>query len=161
MEIALKRPPEVARAAGMCYGEVMDISTITPFEGLGDLKFGLSRQAVRDLLGPDVRSYRKNKYEPRDTDSYRRLGLHLYYDADDRLEFIETTPPSDPTFQGVHLRDADLGRVLARLADQGYHATEDDAGYNFKDLGIGLYVPESAIEAVSVYRRGYYDDALS
>ena len=47
--------------------------------------------------------------------------------------------------------------VLNKLTELGHEPVDDESGYNFPRLGFGLYVPLEHIEAVSIYKRGYYD----
>ena len=136
----------------------MNIQEVVPFERLGDLRLGMSRTAVRSMLGSNFKSFRKGPDSINETDAYDQLGMHLYYDADDQLEFIEMFPPSDPAYQGVHLLNNSLDQVLQKLAAIGQHYHYDDDGYDFKQLGVVLYVPDDSIESVAVYRRGYYGD---
>ena len=135
----------------------MNLADVVPFEGLGDLRFDTPRAAVRALLATDHRSFQKSPLSRQLTDAYDTLGFHLYYDDEDRLEFIETFPPCDPTYRGIRLLKGSRQRVLQQLADLGHTASHEDEGYNFKQLGLVLYVPARKIEAVSLYRRGYYD----
>jgi hypothetical protein len=130
---------------------------VRPFEGLGDLRFGMSRADVRALLGPEFRSFKKTPLAKTLTDAYTQLGLHLYYDDQDRLEFIEAFQPCIPIFRGIEL----LGRpevVLEQLRKTGVGIPRRDSDGNFfDDLGFALYSPGDVVEGVSVYKKGYYD----
>jgi hypothetical protein len=137
----------------------MDLQEIVPYQGLGDLRLGMTRGEVRDLLGPGFRSFRKTPWSAADTDAYDGLGFHLYYDPQDRLEFIETFPPCRPRYRGVELFGARPKALLRRLAAVGCDAVGDGESYDFRECGFVLYVPDRTIESVAVYRRGYYDEA--
>ena len=130
---------------------------IRPFEGLGDLRFGMSRRDVRALLGQEFRSFKKTPLADSLTDAYAQYGLHLYYDGQDRLELVEAFRPCVPIFQGVEL----LGPrkvVPDRLREAGAGGPRRDSdGDFFDDLGFALYSPGDMVEGVSVYRKGYYD----
>src|SRR6266480_1366133 len=127
---------------------------IRPFEGLGDLRFGMSRRDVRTLLGQEFRSFKKTPLADSLTDAYTQFGLHLYYDGQDRLELVEAFQPCVPIFRGVEL----LGPrkvVLEGLREAGVGSPRRDAdGELFHDLGFGLYSPGDMVEGVSVYRKG-------
>ena len=47
--------------------------------------------------------------------------------------------------------------VIQAIEDKGHKCKKDDVGCDFPDLGFGLYIIENEIEAVSIYRKGYYD----
>jgi hypothetical protein len=130
---------------------------IFPFEGLGDLRFGSGRNSVRSQLLGEPQSFQKAPEVGTTTDSYDMLGFHLYYDSGDRLDFIEVFPPCDPIFSDIHLLDGQLNDILMRLENKGYKARFDDAAYFFDELGFALYAPYDELEAVSIFRRGYYD----
>jgi predicted component of type VI protein secretion system len=81
---------------------------IRPFEAVGSLLFGDVRSAVREKLGMEYSSFSKTTGdEP--TDAYDSLGLHLYYDEDGRLEFVEAFIPAVITMDGITF----LGRQVA------------------------------------------------
>ena len=130
---------------------------VKPYEGLGALRFDLSRSKVRESLGPGFKSFRKTRLDETLTDAYSELGLHLYYDKTDSLEFIEAFRPCMPIFRGIEL----LGLrepVVDALQGAGVGLTrrESDADF-FDDFGFVLYSPSDEVEGVSVFKRGYYD----
>jgi hypothetical protein len=132
---------------------------VVPYEGLGNIRFGTPRAAIRALLKVDFTSFIKgDDHVP--TDAYDTLGMHLYFDEQDCLEFIEAFPPCNPVYRDIRLLSMDVGIVLHALAALGHASVYAEAGYTFADLGIVLFVPESAIEAVSLYRRGYYNHVV-
>ena len=130
---------------------------IAPYEGVGQLRFGLTRSQVRSLLGGSVSTFRKGPYASTDTDAYDELGLHLYYGNGDRLECIEAWGPCPIHYKGVSLLNASTQEVLERLAGLGLSSRYDD-GYFLDDGGFALYTPDDVVKAVTVYRRGYYDE---
>ena len=129
---------------------------IVPFEGLGPLRFGMARTEIRTLLPYRYREFAKVIGTSQTTDAYDDPGLHLYYDDGNQLEFIEAFEPADPVFEGIHVLSPDRGAVLEQLKGLGYHARYDDGGYFLDNLGFTLYAPGETIEAVSVFRKGYY-----
>jgi hypothetical protein len=132
----------------------VDLRSVRPFEGLGDLRLGMTMKTVRALLDTDFRPIVKGGAE---LDSYDGLGFHLYYDQDGELEFIEAFEPCEPEYDGVRLLGDETRSVLDELTVLGHEPVEDDSGYDFPRLGFGLYVSLGRTEAVSIYRRGYYD----
>ena len=132
----------------------MDLRSVRSFEGLGDLRLGMSRATVRALLDTGFRPFVKGGVE---LDSYDALGFHLYYDQNEELEFIEAFEPCEPDYDGVRLLGDETPSVLNKLTELGHEPVDDESGYNFPRLGFGLYVPLEHIEAVSIYKRGYYD----
>lgn len=134
----------------------MNIWEIAPFKSIGILHFGQSRREVRELLGEGFKSFHRGQ-EPTLTDFYTELGLLLYYDKDDRLEFVEVVRPCNVIFNGISLLENDLQAVLTNLLAQGYEPMRDETGFKYESLGFWLYTPFHVIEAVSVFPKGYYE----
>ena len=136
----------------------MEEDKIIPFEGLGSLRFSETRAAIRALLNDPDLSFRKGSSTSTLTDAYNALGLHLFYDAQDCLEFIETFPPCNPVFEGQTFSGLPIEMVVTAMRARGHQPNNDGLGdYIFEDLGIALYVPDEDVESVAVYRHGYYD----
>lgn len=131
---------------------------ITPYVGVGPLRFGLTRSQARSLLGTSVSAFRKGPYASTETDAYDGLGLHLHYDGNDRLECIEAWGSCPVYYKDAALLNASVQEVLERLANLGLSSRYDD-GYFLDDGGFALYAPDDVVKAVTVYRKGYYDEA--
>lgn len=130
---------------------------IVPFESIGNLRFGEGRQVVRGRLGNGYTTFRKDVGES-ETDAYNDNGLHLYFDSEDRLEFVEAFGNASPSFQGIKF----LGRAIDEVADKlsaiGHAAVLDDVGLQCDSAGIGVTAPRGTVEGVAVFRKGYYDE---
>jgi hypothetical protein len=51
-----------------------------------------------------------------------------------------------------------LQDVLNDLASLGLVSRYDDEGYWFDEAGFVLYAPDDIIKAVTVFKRGYYEE---
>lgn len=129
---------------------------IVPFISVGGCYFGTPRHRIRERLGDGYRSFRKG-IGGNETDSYDALGLHLYFDDKDRLEFVEAFEPALPSFRGIFLLGRDRDDVAAELSAMGYKSTQDFYGLQCGDAGFALTCPGRIIEGVGVCRKGYYD----
>jgi hypothetical protein len=131
---------------------------IVPFERVGDLIFGTERERVREILGPNFRTYRKASFSTNDTDAYRELGLYLYYNQHDELEFVEMSPLATPTFKGINLFEGDIQSMVRVLQEFDPDPEIDEVGCIFHKIGIALYSEreDGKIEAVSAFARNYY-----
>lgn len=138
---------------------------IDPLEGIGPLRFGMGRQEARAVLGTGFQEFLKDPFDEAPTDAYEDLGLHLYYDGDDRLEAVETFPPARSSYRGEDLLAARYRRVrhLLREGDRRLEV-EPGEGLTAPNLGIGAFAPDGEddpdgpVESVIVFRRGYYDE---
>jgi hypothetical protein len=130
---------------------------IHPYESVGPLRFGFSRDTVRGVLKSTLRRFRKYESRPK-IDVSNELGLHLYYDDLDCLEFIEAFDPANIAFRGVTFLGRGLCAVIEDMRLLGFSPTKSDGyGVTFDSAGIALFAPTGKVEGVAAYRRGYYD----
>lgn len=67
---------------------------ISPFVGVGPIKFGMTRSEVRQVLLEEPRMIPKEPGQPL-VEQYGAAGVQAYYDSSDRLEFLEVTPEAE------------------------------------------------------------------
>ena len=129
--------------------------TVEPFQSLGKLRFGMRKGEPERVLGEPPKKFQKG-FSKTLTEAYKGAGLHVYYDADGTVEFIEAFPPSQPTYRGVDLMKPEADEVIADLAKLGLTVRKDgQGGLWFDDQGFSLFAPDGRTEGVSVFRRGY------
>jgi hypothetical protein len=137
---------------------------ITPYEGIGPIKLGMSRKEVRDILGGDFRSFKKTPYDEVTTDFFDEMGVHVHYKKEEVCEAVEVASPSLPTFQNKPLLGRPFGELRDWFVSIDAGAEIDESGLTSYQLGIGLYAPsaiddaDEPVEGVIVFERGYYDD---
>lgn len=126
----------------------------------------MPRSVVRSLVGPDFITLPKSQFEASPTDRYRDKQLKLFYNSQDRLNFVEAFEPSEITFRQFRLIGRSLGEVAAELAPLGVEFVETDfsEARHAPTHGFGVYFrgqPEEAcvICGVYVHPEGYYDKA--
>ena len=129
---------------------------IDSFESVGPIAFGETRDTIRSVLGSGFRSFRKTQDE-NETDAYDSLGVHIYYDDSNCVEFVELFTPAEPSFESVSLVGQKAEDVVGKLRELGYEGDQDDVGYNYDGVGIGLTINGNVVEGVGVFREGYYD----
>nr|WP_320010898.1 hypothetical protein [uncultured Desulfobulbus sp.] len=135
----------------------MDLQRIVTFIGLGDIRFGMNRSDLREIFQNKYKTFSRDRNEDQEIDSYDIFGLQLNFDDQDKLEFIEAFYPSNPMYDGITFIGRQANSIQQEMSNKGFKTIQDDVGYDFPDLGFGVYVREGTIEAVSIYRRGYYD----
>ena len=129
---------------------------INPFQSIGVLSFGDSRQVARNKLTSAFSTFVKD-VGATETDSFDNLGLHLYYDEAGLLEFVEAFDPADVTFRGISFLGRDVTSVIDDMAAIGFRSTDADVGVDFAVAGIALTAPSGSVEGVAAHRKGYYD----
>jgi len=128
---------------------------IEPFVGVGVIRFGDTRQQVRDALQRPFESFRK-VVGANETDAFDELGLHVYYDGQDRVEAIEGFGSASLTIGGLVLLGRSIDDVDKELSALGHSSHPTDVGLQYDSAGIALTAPSGVVEGVGVYVRGYY-----
>jgi hypothetical protein len=143
---------------------------VEPHVGAGPIKLGLSRGELRKLMGAPFRTYSKVPGEPL-TDTYFGTDLQVYYDASDRVEYIELNGPRsiNPTLRGRTLLFAPAEEVIEWMRGvSDFDADNPELGYSYiyPALDLSLWrpiVPEGpedveglTFRSVGVGRLGYY-----
>jgi hypothetical protein len=122
----------------------------------------MSREEIRVALDATPRRFKRTAEAANETDAFENEGVYVDYGEDDRCEAIEMTLPAVPTLHGRPLVGTSFAelREWFRLLDPDTQV--DAAGLVSLSLGIGLYAPSAEkapkepVEAVIVFRRGYY-----
>jgi len=131
---------------------------IVPYERVGSVYFGYTREQVFEKLGQPTESFFRGR-DTQPTDIYREIGLMVSYSEDNGIvDFIECVEPAEPIFQGINLFDPNYKKTIKKLQNSGYIMQQDKVGCESYDLGVGFYMPIDKLEAVCFFRKGYYDE---
>jgi hypothetical protein len=132
--------------------------TIYPFEGLGAIRFGMTPQQVREVIGEPDSTFMKSDKFP--TDDYFDLGFHVYYNESGLCEAMEifspyaqedpfgldyTEEPGDCTtlnFQGQIFFKQTFVELKTWFQSLGTGVQHYDCGVTFLKFGIVLYSRE-------------------
>jgi hypothetical protein len=120
------------------------------------LSFGDSRQTAREKLASSFSTFQKVS-GANETDSFDDLGLHLDYDNEGHLEFVEAFEPAVVLFRGISFLGRNVRPVTEDMKELGFAPTESDVGVKFQEAGIALTAPSEVVEGIAAHRKGYYD----
>lgn len=129
---------------------MMDKFVVLPLVGFNDVKFGMSRKVVRDILGLPIREFRKTKYSKTTTDDYGMF--HIFYDKNDAFEAVEF-------FGEVEIRNEDhtvFPKTVRLLSQLPYAFVDEGGSYINEELSIGIYAPDNTVESILFGVTGYY-----
>jgi hypothetical protein len=134
--------------------------TITPYERIGPLSLGMTRDEARNVLTGHV--FREiSKKNSRPFDAYKKIAAHLYYDEAGRLEFIEMFTPCEVLFNGLSLLHTNFDELQSRLTTEFGNPRESLGSYVFPEIGVAFYSPynpePSPPKAVAIFEKGYYE----
>jgi len=138
------------------------IFEIRPYNGVGQLLFGMTRDEVREKLKRPYEQFRRGN-RGNEIDYFKDVGIFANYDDRGRLEFVEFASPAQPTLFGV-----DLFGIGSKAAEQylqllGSDLTEADESSQSRRLGVELWIPDpeepdKPAESVLVAGPDYYKD---
>lgn len=125
-----------------------NIQEIHPGKGLGMLRFGMSRDQVKELIGEadDVESYALDEIGGDETEAwhYDELGISLSFDQefDWRLSSIAVSL-EDYTLDGEALIGKPMDEVLNTLEGKNWGELEEDEDIAEEDADVAMYAIES------------------
>ena len=133
-----------------------------PRNGVGPLKFGLSRSEIEAVLGMKPHRFLKSQFSQSMTDHFETLRLFVYYDKFDCAEAFEFPADAELELKNVQLCGLSA-HAFARAVelDSVFEAFEDSVGNEC--LCVSAYYPRlskdksAPQQSVIVYKPGYFD----
>ncbi len=95
--------------------EIGEWRVIAGEQKIGPLKFGMTRDEVRNILGQPFTEFRKGN-GPELTDAFDTLDLHVYY-RDGGMEAVELWNAANVILAGVRLGDTTFAEMERMLTD--------------------------------------------
>jgi hypothetical protein len=137
---------------------------IISYVGVGELRFGMSRQQVHELLGEpnSIRSYSTSIHESFDAED---IMIH-YCLPEETCMVIAMGNLCNPTFQGYSLMYVPWESVPGWLNSIDNNVEEIDIGLIGKDIGINLCHEElednngdifDVVNTVLAFQKGYWE----
>lgn len=116
--------------------------------GIGPVMIGLPMADVRGTLGEPTMRFRKTPDSPRLTDAYVPLGVHVYYDGADCVEYVESFAVGGVVhlLDGIPVFDTPATTLIATVSKKTAVRTEE-RGTAFVALSLGLAFWRSNEEA--------------
>ena len=132
----------------------MEQWNITPYEKVGSIKFGDSRDKIRKLCG-EFKEFNKTKDSKNSTDDFKLF--HVYYDESNKCKAIEFFKNKDTNIfiNGINIFNETFDSLKSKLKSK--NVKEDKTSFIFNDFGFSVYSPEKKdIETILVFSKGYY-----
>ena len=116
---------------------------IRPFDGVGSIKFGMTKQEFAHAF---THVYRSNLYPDKNyrSDYDNIVGLVVHYDNDGKIEEIEIYPNpkysnARVSFRGVDITDFNRQKAWDFFKEYATDWGKDVYGYTSKSLGLSIY----------------------
>lgn len=123
---------------------------VIPTKEAGGIKFGMSRQEVRSILGNSMEFYKGDSEETTDDFGY----CHVYYDDGDKCEAIEFFDEAEVYINGVLVFPIDKDVFAASFGE----FIQDEDGFISCENSIGIYAPDEEMESILIGKKGYYEE---
>ena len=115
---------------------------IQPFIGLGNLKLGMGKSEIRQLLNEPFTSVASERdtvfvgwYRPQ-SDYFKRSKIKVEYDESDQCTFIEMAENTEAVFEGVQLFKLTYRELLEFIKKQDPNVEEEAESFSSPRLGI-------------------------
>jgi hypothetical protein len=136
---------------------------ISPYIGMGDIKLGMDRAQIRNILNSSVESFVRNEYAEMPEDSFPDLGIFIEYKQPGVCDSIQVVKPLNPIWRGKQLLNTPFRELAAWFLEIDSERELDGTGFTSYKYGIGAYAPnheeepDCLAESIIVFSRGYYD----
>lgn len=121
-----------------------------PLSKVNDIKFGMKRSEVRNILGT-AKEFKKTNFSKTTTDDFG--FCHVYYNTDDECEAIEIFDECEVIINGKVVFPYEIDTLKSMITD----IEENDVGFISKKLSIGVYAPDNRMESILFGCVGYYN----
>ena len=122
----------------------------TPNIAIGTIRFGMSRDELRQSFSGPYTEYKKSKYSKNTADDYG--GFHVYYTPENTVEAVEIFEGIHVIYQGKQLFPSSKEDALKTV-----DGLEEDAGvYMQPEKSIGFAMAGHTVESVLLGAKDYY-----
>lgn len=128
----------------------MKVIKAVPLKSVGDIKFGMSRDTVRSVMGKG-KEYKKNLFSKSKTDSFG--PIHVFYNENDKCEAIEIYSDIKVMIGSTPVFPCDANKVT-QISN---NLEEDGNGFIDKEKSIGITISDNKTKSILFAVKGYYN----
>lgn len=128
----------------------MNSWNVNPLISVGDIKFGMKRSEVRNVIKGDYKVFKKTKFSKNTSDNFG--FCHVFYNGSDECEAIEIFEEINVLIDGTKIFPAKISDVRNFIQD----LIEEDGSYISESVSIGIHAPTDEIESILFGNEGYY-----
>lgn len=135
---------------------------IEPYIGVGNIKFGFSKEEIHSILGNDYTESKSLIHPKKIRNLYTKLGIHINYNENGKVEFVELLKPAEPIYNEKRLLKESFKFLCNWFKNLDQGIIIDDEGLKSLKLGIGLYVPadeeylKNVVQTVYLFEKDFY-----
>lgn len=135
---------------------------IVPYVGASNIRIGMSRNSVRDILGKPQKSFKKTNFDTNMTDMY--ADFFLYYDELDRVEAVEFFGNIPVFFGAFNLMKTSFEILKNYFECVDDNIDIDNLGFTSYHFGISIYAPNwkenlsIRPESILIFAKDYFNN---
>jgi hypothetical protein len=134
---------------------------IASYVGAEPIKFGQSRELVRQYFTEEAKSFLRSSEDTVLTDVFNEAGVFVYYDDNDLCQAIEFFEPAEVKWQKNLLLPKTYDQLLNVMRENDDQLDEDENGFISYKHGIGAYkedIDESQgpADTIICFQKDYY-----
>ena len=126
---------------------------VVPLKSVGKIQFGMTRDALRQVMEADFTEFQKSKFSKNTSDDYK--FLHVFYNEENKCIAIEVFKECE-----IIISDTIIPHTTKEfnswLLHQDSAAEISEFGAVSKKLSIGMSAVESQVESILFGMMGYY-----
>ena len=130
--------------------------------GIGPAMIGMSIADVRGTMGEPTKQFRKAPNSKTLTDAYDQLGMHVYYDIADCVEFVEAFAVKgvEHLLDGYAVFETPAAAIMAFVSKKGaVRSEEGGTSLVAPTLGLAFWRADeeaTTFDSVAVASPGYF-----
>lgn len=128
----------------------MDSWNVQPLEDIHGIKFGMTREEVRNVFSEKGKEFKKSKFSKTVTDDF---GVcHVFYDTNDECEAVEIFEDVTVVVDGKVVFPNSIEAAKMVFTDM----EEEEGNYISKIYSVGIYAPSGKMESILFGKKDYY-----
>jgi hypothetical protein len=127
----------------------MKTMNFIPLKSYDSIRFGMTREEIRGILGDDYVEFKRNEFSKNSSDSYDNLNLIVEYDETDICEAIELDR-GIVYHDGTNLFQLSFSNLKKVYIPKSNNYKEESEEISFYDLGFSCIGDEEEDEVVSI-----------
>jgi len=134
---------------------------LIPNKGIGNISLNSSRDQVNKSLKTKATVFKKTKNSENTTDAFDDIGVHVYYDKNNKVKAIEAFSESRVILDKKYIFKTPAKDVYQKIKKIDPDAKDDDqTTLTSKKLGLSIFssngfASENNIDSVLVFRKDY------
>lgn len=137
---------------------------IIPYKFVGNIKFNMSREEVRKILGEPSSTFKRNEFSESQSDSYDDYCFFVEYDKNDKCNAFEGWEGSKIMYQGKVLMEHSYEELYEDFINIDEHLEVDEEGFTSYKCGISIWAPDKEeepnkpCESILIFRKDYFEE---